>query len=156
MEMTAKVRMRADRPSARAQRGQMSVELMAVLPVALIIAAIVVNALVFLGDCASFDRLARNAIRTYACSPTYGVQAPQVQSSIREQLEGQVNDGCEQVEVSFEGVGGGLTRYVATLDYAPNLFGLGLRDSVLGVPLPHLRHSTSLVVDAYRPGVVFS
>ena len=44
-------------------------ELVAVLPVAIVVAAITVNALVFFGDCAAFDRIARNAVRVYATSP---------------------------------------------------------------------------------------
>ena len=136
--------------------GQMTVELMAVLPVAIIIAAIAVNALLFIGDCASFDRLARNAIRVHATSPTYGMQAGQCQARIAEELQGQVNASYEQVSVTYEGVSGGLVRYTATIDYAPNLFGMGLRDSVMGVRLPHLRHSTSLTVDTYKPGIIFN
>ena len=54
-------------------QGQMTMELMAVLPVAILIAIIAVNVLVFFGDCASFDRVARNAIRVYATSPSYVV-----------------------------------------------------------------------------------
>ena len=135
--------------------GQMTVEMMGMLPVAIMVAVIAMNALLFIGDCAAFDRTARNAIRVYATSPTYGVHAGQSQARIEAQIQAQVNKQFEQVSVSYEGMGGGLTRYTATLDYAPNLFGLGLRDSVLGVAMPHLHHSTSLVVDTYKPGVFF-
>ena len=137
------------------QGGQMTVELVAVLPVALLIAAITVNALVFFGDCAAFDRVARNAVRVYAASPTYGVQAAQSASSIASTVKGEFSSEFEEVAATFEGVGGGLVRYTVTLDYAPNLFGMGVRASLFGVDLPHLRHSTSLVVDAYKPGVFF-
>ena len=44
-------------------RGQMTVELLVVLPVVLIVAVVAVNALTFFGDCAAFDRVARNAVR---------------------------------------------------------------------------------------------
>lgn len=142
------------RPDA-GRGGQMSVEMMAVLPVAIIIAAIAVNALTFFGDCASFDRLARNAIRVYATSPTYGAGEGQAQAGILQALEGEFDASFERVEVSYSGMSGGLVRYTATLDYAPNLFSMGLRDSILGVSMPHLRHSTSLVVDTYRPGIFF-
>lgn len=135
--------------------GQMTVELMAVLPVAIIIAAIAVNALAFLGDCAAFDRVARNAVRVYATSPTYGALPSQCQARIEDAIKAEFNGPFEHVRVSYEGVGGGLGRYTATIDYAPNLFGLGLRDAVFGVSLPHLEHSTRLVVDAYKPGVFF-
>ena len=149
-------RMRKGKPWwQQGSSGQMTVELMVVLPVAIIIAAIVVNALLFFGDCAAFDRVARNAMRVYATSPTYGVQAGQSQASIQAAIQGEIDDSFEQVTVTYEGMSGGLTRYTATLDYAPNLFGMGLRDSVLGVALPHLQHSTSLVLDTYKPGIFF-
>ena len=74
------------------ESGQMTVELMAVLPVALIIAVIVVNALVFFGDCAAFDRVARNAVRVYATSPTYGAQAAQSQANVLSAVQAQA---CE-------------------------------------------------------------
>lgn len=140
---------------SKQRQGQMTVELMAVLPVVLAVAVIAVNALLFFGDCATFDRLARNAVRVYATSPTYGVHGGQSQASIAQYLDGSFDAPYQQVSVRREEIGGGLARYVATLDYAPNLFGMGLRDSVLGVQLPHLRHSTSLVVDTYKPGVFF-
>jgi hypothetical protein len=133
----------------------MTVEMMAVLPVAIIIAVIAVNALVFFGDCAAFDRVARNAVRVYATSPSYGVQAGQSQASIESAVEAAAGGEFTSVEVACEGMGGGLTRYTVTLDYAPNLFGMGMRESVLGVSLPRLKHSTSLVVDTYKAGIFF-
>ena len=137
------------------RRGQMTVELMAVLPVAIVIAAIVVNALMFFSDCAEFDRVARNAVRVYATSPTYGVQADQSTVRITMALQVQMDSEFEQVTVSHESIGGGLVRYVATLEYSPNFFSMGVRESVFGVALPRLRHSTSLVVDTYKPGILF-
>ena len=139
----------------RGQLGQMTMELVAVLPVAIVVAAITVNALVFFGDCAAFDRIARNAVRVYATSPTYGVQADQSQALIATAIQAELDGRFERVEVRYERIGFGLTRYTATLDYAPNLFGMGVRSSVLGVPLPRLRHATSLAVDTYKPGIFF-
>ena len=146
---------RCNASCARGRCGQMTVELMAVLPVAIVIAAVAVNVLAFFGDCAEFDRISRNAVRVYATSPTYGVQAPQCQASVANAVRSQMDSAFEEVSVSAEHMGGGLTRYVATLEYAPNFFGLGVRDSVFGVQLPRLRHSTSLVVDMYKPGIFF-
>ena len=135
--------------------GQMTVELMAVLPVAIAIAVIAVNALTFFVDCAKFDRVARNAVCVQAASPGYGVQSPQSQANIAAAVQEHMEGDFEQVSAEYEGTGGGLVRYVVTLDYTPNLFGMGARDSVFGVMLPHLRHSTSLVIDPYKPGVFF-
>ncbi len=52
--------------------GQMAVEMAVVMPVVIIIAVIVVNAMTFFSECASFDRVGRNAVRIYAASPAYG------------------------------------------------------------------------------------
>ena len=129
-------------------RGQMTVELLVVLPVVLIVAVVAVNALTFFGDCAAFDRVARNAVRLCAASPAYG------QDAGRGAEEALVRDNLAVgVEVSG-GVLGHVT-YTATLAYAPTLFGLGLRDEVLGVRLPRLEHRVSLTVDPYKPGMLF-
>ena len=141
--------------AGRGRRGQMTVELMAVIPVAIVVAAIAVNALTFFGDCAEFDRIARNAVRVYATSPTYGVQADQSQARISDAIQVRMDSAFEQISVSHESAGGGLVRYSATLEYTPNFFGMGARESVFGVSLPRLRHSTSLIVDTYKPGIVF-
>lgn len=136
-------------------KGQMTVEFMVILPVALIIALIAVNALTFFSECAAFDRVARNAVRVYATSPTYGENAAQIRAKIESTVDAAMREDNETVQVSAEGRKLGLTEYTATLEYSPTLFGLGLRDSILGVALPHLTHSTSLTVSTYKPGVFF-
>jgi hypothetical protein len=50
----------------------MMVEMAVTIPVLLAVAGITINLLVFLGDCARFDRLAAEAVRTEASSPAYG------------------------------------------------------------------------------------
>lgn len=135
--------------------GQMSIELMVVLPVALAVSLVAVNALCFFGDCAAFDRVARNAVRVYASSPGYGIQAGQTQAKIALALEEAMGGEFRELSVRYEGMAAGFVRYTATLEYAPNLFGLGMRESVFGVQLPRLTHSISLVVDTYKPGVFF-
>ena len=64
-------------------RGQMTVELLVVLPVVLIVAVVAVNALTFFGDCAAFDRVARNAVRLCAASPAYGQDAGRGAEEVR-------------------------------------------------------------------------
>ena len=83
------------------------------------------------------------------------MQADQSQALIATAIQAELDGRFERVEVRYERIGFGLTRYTATLDYAPNLFGMGVRSSVLGVPLPRLRHATSLAVDTYKPGIFF-
>ena len=54
-----------------------------------------------------------------------------------------------------EGFALGLTRFTARIEYAPTLFGLGMRSEIFGVALPPLVHEVDLVVDAYKPGIMF-
>lgn len=151
-------RLRGSRRLAGALRdegGQMTIELLVVLPVILIVAVIAVNALTFFGDCAAFDRVARNAVRICAASPGYGQDvgqsAAQVETMVGEAL------ARDNLEVSAEASGGALGQVTFTvrLSYAPTLFGLGLRDEVLGVALPRLEHRVALTVDPYKPGMLF-
>lgn len=136
-------------------RGQMTVELLVVLPVVLIVAVVAVNALTFFGDCAAFDRVARNAVRLCAASPAYGQDAGRGAEEIRAVIEEALVRDNLAVGVEVSGGVLGHVTYTATLAYAPTLFGLGLRDEVLGVRLPRLEHRVSLTVDPYKPGMLF-
>ncbi len=60
----------------------------------------------------------------------------------------------EQVSVAVRGTEGGHVEFEGTLELAPTLFGLGLKQSVFGVSLPSLSHRTAFVVDCYKPGVL--
>lgn len=138
----------------RSSEGQATVELMVVLPVAIIVGVIAVNALLFISDCAQFDRLACQAVR--ACVPSsahhVGVDAAcgQVQSVLSESFSTE----RLSTSVSAESISGGHVSVTACLDYSPTLFGMGFRDQILGIDLPQLHHEVSLTVDRYHPGVV--
>ena len=138
----------------RGEAGQASVELAVVMPVAIIVAVIAVNALVFFGTCASFDRMARQTICALAASPDSGADAAAVASAVEDELQSSIGEAGE-VTVSVEGEAVGVLRYTARLEYAPTLFGLGMRSQVLGVALPPLVHEVELAVDAYKPGILF-
>ncbi len=133
----------------------MTVELLVVLPVVLIIALVAVNGLAFFGECAAFDRMARDAVRLCATSPGYGESladsTAQVRSLLEEQLEAD-NLACE-VSAERDVLGHGL--FTLKLTYHPTLFGLGLRDELWGVALPALEHRKTFVVDTYKPGMLF-
>lgn len=136
------------------ERGQMTVELMVVLPAVIIIAIIAVNALTFFGMCAEFDRIARNAVRICATSPAYGQDVgqsvAQVEQMIVEAMD--LEGGACAVSASQDALGH--TTFDLALTYQPTLFGLGLKSEVFGVALPQLAHSTSLTVDVYKPGML--
>lgn len=134
--------------------GQMTVEFMVTLPVMLIVAFIAVNALLFFSECAAFDRIAKEAVRIYATSPAYEQTTEQSLAQIETLLNDSFDKEYLSCEVSVSGGFTGYETYTATLRFSPTLFGLGLRNEILGVSLPTLNHATSLTVDPYKPGVI--
>lgn len=143
------------RGKARDLKGQMTMEFMAMFPIMIVIACIAVNAVLFFSACAGFDVQAKNAIRTYAASPGYGEVGAAAGPRIQSALEREFRNDVTSVSVASSSQDGGMVRFDATLEYAPNLFGMGLRGSILGVSLPRLKHTTSLVVSPYKPGMLF-
>lgn len=136
-------------------QGQMAVELVTVMPVALAIAVICVNAMNFFSVCAAFDIQFREAVRVYAASPA----AAQAADSSVALVEAELERRCCSSEVVACSVGASCTslghwRFDATLSYTPNLFGLGLKSEVFGVSLPRLKHRCSFTVDSYKPGIL--
>lgn len=142
----------------RDERGQMTIELAVMIPVLVAIAVIAVNAMLFFSECAAFDRLARNAVRVAAASPAYGEGSEQSCAAALAAVEegmGIASKDYLEADVAVAGESSGQRRFRATLRFTPTLFGLGLKSSVFGVSLPQLEHSTELVVDVYKPGVLF-
>lgn len=132
----------------------MTVELAVAMPVLIIVAVIAVNALTFFAECAVFDRVAHEAVRVRAAAPAYG-QGPDQSCSLVEQDVRAVLDAENlDVSVSYGPAGFDCEQFTATLEFHPTLFGLGLRSEVFGVALPALSHTTSYIVDVYKPGVV--
>ncbi len=143
---------------ARDERGQMTVELAVMIPVLVAIAVIAMNAMLFFSECATFDRLARNAVRVFATSPAYGEDTSQSCAAALDAIEegmGIADKNYLEASVSVASESFGQKRFRATLRFTPTLFGMGLKSSVFGVSLPQLEHSTELVVDVYKPGVLF-
>ena len=137
------------------RKGQATVELVVTLPVAILVAVIVVNALTFFGMCTTFDQVVRQSVCTYGTAPGPGENAQVVAAHVREAAEAALDDPNVSVRVEPEGAFPGLTRYRGYLSYRPTLFGLSLRSKVFGVSLPALNHEDDMVVDAYRPGILF-
>ena len=71
----------------REDRGQMTIEFVVAFPAALIIGLIVINALLFFSECASFDRSFRSLVCTYAPSPSYEQEIGQTCALISESLK---------------------------------------------------------------------
>lgn len=139
---------------SRATRGQMTIELAVALPVLIAVAVVAVNALAFIADCAVFDRVAHDAVRVFAAAPAYGQGPVQACASCEVEIERAIGHPNVEVRVSHEPAALDLDRYTATLVFHPTLFGLGLRSEVFGVQMPALSHSTTYVVDGYKPGVI--
>ena len=139
--------------SARAD-GQATVELAVVFPVLVVVAVVAVNALLFFSECAGFDRLVRDAVRVHATSPAYGQGLEQSRALVAGTVEQALDRPYVAARVVVEGADGGCVRFTATLEFSPTLFGMGMRSSVLGVELPRLEHSVSMVVSPYKPGVL--
>lgn len=150
----------------RSERGQMAVEFAVLVPVGIVVALIVFNLCRFVEACATFDRVALDAVVAQGVSPP-GEQsalssASAVESCIRSAL---AMSNCE-VSVQVSGAeptsgGGGLrfpispllTTYTCTLRYRPwpgtfVLAGVPFRPPVA------LTHVRTLVIDRFRPGVV--
>ncbi len=138
----------------RSERGQMTVELAVVLPAVIVVAVIAVNALAFFSTCAEFDRVGRNAVRLCATSPAYGQDADQSAALVESMVEEAVNLENVKVSVEVSRDWQGHAAFVLKMRYRPTLFGLGLRDEVLGVALPALEHENRFVVDTYKPGML--
>ena len=141
-------------PSRRRESGQMTVELAVAFPVLIVVAVIAVNARTFFADCAVFDRVAHEAIRVHAASPAYRQGNAQSCALVEQEIKAVLDASNIDIGVTCSGAGFDLERFTASLQYTPTLFGMGLRSEVFGVPLPRLAHSTSLVVDVYKSGVI--
>ena len=135
------------------ESAQMTMEFMIVLPVMLTIAIISQNIMFYLSECASFDRASKDIIRIHSSSPTYSEDTATITAKITDDLNRVINQDYLELEVREE-AGLSFNKYTATLRYFPNIFGMGLKDSVLGVPMPTATHEVQFTIDQYKPGVL--
>lgn len=146
--------------------GQMVVEMAVVAPVMIVVAVVVLNLMWFLEAAARFDRVALDEVLALAVSPAgeYAAQGGEreVENAIRDAM-GSLRGVEVDVRTAYawevsEGFGFSfaphLTRYVCTMRYTPWPQGLQVAGIDAGVPF-ELVHERSIVVDCYRPGVVF-
>lgn len=132
----------------------MTIELAVALPVLIIVAAIAMNALTFFHDCAVFDRVAHEAVRTHATSPAYGEGIGQCSARVEQDIRAQLDASNLNVSVAHGTAGIDYDAYTATLEYSPTLFGRSLTSSVFGVSMPTMTHTATYVVNRYKPGVI--
>ena len=132
-------------------RGQMTIEFALLFPVMLMIALIACNSILFLSECASFDRIFRESVCVFAPSPA------------SEETTGQICGvklpaGLKQSDylscsVSASEDQDGLTTYTATLAFTPTIFGAYPLRRVFDVELSPIEHPITMTVDSYKPGV---
>ena len=146
-------------------RGQMSVELAVMVPVALVVALVALNLVGYVEACAAFDQAALEAIVAHGVAPS-GEQSEvaavgEVERALEELLGRE--DRCEvEVRAEAASASGGtgtfaisplMTRYVCTLRYRTWPRFVRLPGVTFEAPV-ELTHERELVVDRYRPGVV--
>lgn len=134
--------------------GQMTIEFIVCFPVMMVVALIAINALLFFGECASFDRNFKDASCAYASSPGFGQTVDASCAKIKSSVEGVCNTEYVEITVTSSGVEGGLVTLTGTLSFTPTLFGAGVLDSVFGISFPRMTHQSQIVVDCYKPGVI--
>ena len=151
----------------RDQSGQMVVELAVCAPVMLALAIVCIDLMVYLGDCARFDRVASQEVAALACAPSgesysVGSQAALIEAAVTESMGSadrlscsvSATNGVDAGEageglpiVSF---GPQLATFTCTMTFTPWPFANG----AFGVIPVELTHTRTYVVDPYRPGVV--
>jgi hypothetical protein len=145
----------------------MSVEMAVCLPVLLAMVAVAFNLMVFLGDCARFDRAAAEVVRVRATSPghgEYGLQSARdlIERDLGEMFEGQrdyLRPSVKAHSVAADETGQDglpfsfLARqevYECSFEYRP----WGFKNRLFGVNFPGLTHTRVFVVDPFRPGAL--
>ena len=133
----------------RDERGQMAVELAVILPVILLVMVIVIDGMLFAGECVRFDHLAPQAIISLAASPAKdGYDAGARTAAIKSKLEADfAKRGCS-VEVRSEDAGAAfasMSVYHCTFKFIPWPL------SASHMPAA-LEHTCDFAIDPYTPG----
>lgn len=133
------------------QEGQMSVEFVIAFPVILAIALILCNFCLCISECASFDRLSKDAIRVFGTSPAYQQSIDECAADMQRQLSESFEKPYERVSVHGEQCSQDQVRYIARLHFSPTLFGRDFSGNVFGVQITPITHESSLIVQPYQP-----
>lgn len=133
----------------RSEGGQMAVELAIVAPVILVVLVIVIDMLVFAGECARFDHIAPQRVLAQAASASMDEYAGDARvTAIQAALEEDFAKNGSSVEVSCADAGmalASMATYRCTFRFAPWPL------SIAGAPAL-LEHECSIAVDPYTPG----
>lgn len=150
--------------SGRYEQGQMTVELAAVMPVAIVMFVAVVSILRYVACCATFDHVALDAVVAYGTSPAGSTLTDNACSEVRQTIEEALDSSSCEVAVSAtkamsDGTPGHLTinpllvTYTCTLTYRPGVGTVSIAGAEFQSPVA-LTHERTFVIDRFRPGVV--
>lgn len=149
----------------RSDRGQMTVELAALVPVVVVMALTLYNLAGFVIACAAFDRIAPDAVISQGVSPAGEQSDLTATQAVSECITGALGrETTCSVEVRAERLSESsgatditlapfLTRFVCTLVYRPWPGAFSIAGVSFSPPVT-LRHERSIVVDRFRTGVV--
>lgn len=131
----------------------MTIEFVVMFPVMLMIALVAFNSVLFLAECAAFDRIFREATCVLAPSPASDESPDRICASIEDQLDVFEQKSYLACEVSQSAQTEGLITYTGTLFFTPSIFGAYPIHRVFDVTLQPIQHSLQIDIDAYKPGV---
>lgn len=134
-------------------RGQMTTEFALLFPVMLMIALIACNSILFLSECASFDRIFRESVCVFAPSPASEETTGQIARTSKRRSRSQRAATIFRAACPPAKDQGGLTTYTATLAFTPTIFGAYPLRRVFDVELSPIEHPITMSVDSYKPGV---
>mgnify|MGYP001667791150 CR=1 FL=1 len=133
--------------------GQMTIEFVVLFPIMLVIALIAFNSVLFLSECAAFDRIFRESVSVLAPSPASDESSDRICAQVEEGLDRFTQKDHLSCSVSANGRSDGMVVYSGTIFFTPTIFGAYPLRSVFGVALSPIEHTTQIAVDAYKPGV---
>ena len=139
----------------KSNKGQMVVELAVVFPILIIVACVMVNALGFATECARFDRVSRNIVRTEATTPAIDENNSSALARVVQTLEGHFAYDNELTTAKIISERGSNVTIECELRWSPTLFGVSFKDEVFGMKMFELSHRNTLVIDPTRAGDVF-
>ena len=134
--------------------GQMTVEFVVAFPVMIMVALVATNALLFFSECAAFDRIVQESARIHLASPAYGQSLEQSSAAAEQEISKRFDKDYLSFSTTYSQSGSGHISFTANLEFSPTLFGMGLRSEFFGLSLPSLHHSSTAVIDSYKPGVL--
>ena len=131
------------------------VELAIAFPILIIVACVMVNALGFATECARFDRISRNVVRTETATPAIDENNRATLARVQQTLSGHFVYENESTSAEITSAEGTNVTFECELQWSPTLFGISFKDEVFGIRMFELSHKNFLTIDQTRAGDVF-